>query len=186
MTDDFFGDLGKSISKYAQNAADKTSTFLETTKTTAQISAENREIEKLYQKIGQLVYERAVKDAGYAEPEINGYVEEIQHHNEQITALKTALADLKGMKVCPSCHDLIPKEVAFCPKCGAATKSETENTSEEKTTVVEEAQKEAEAPAENAAAEEPTAAPEPEKAAEPEDAVEAEAEAATEEPPANE
>ena len=52
MSDDFFGDLGKSISRVTQKAVGRTGELFETTKINAQISGEQREIEKLYAKIG--------------------------------------------------------------------------------------------------------------------------------------
>lgn len=119
MSEDFFGDLGKSISRYTQNAVDKTSTFFEATKISAQISTEQKEIDKLYQKIGETVYRRAESRQMQLDDDLAAFVEEIRRHREQISSRRKDLADVKGKKVCPSCGELIPREVAFCPKCGA-------------------------------------------------------------------
>ncbi len=119
MSEDFFGDLGKSISRYTQNAVDKTSTFFEATKISAQISTEQKEIDKLYQKIGETVYRRAESRQMQLDDDLAAFVEEIRSHREQISSRRKDLADVKGKKVCPSCGELIPREVAFCPKCGA-------------------------------------------------------------------
>ncbi len=132
MSEDFFGDLGKSISKYTQTAVDKANVVFESTKITAQISTENREIEKLYQKIGEIVVRRAADGTMDLDSELKNCVEEIQTHNSQILTYKKQLADVKGMKICPSCKELIPKNVAFCPKCGAPTEIEPEEPKEEK------------------------------------------------------
>lgn len=121
MSEDFFGDLGKSITKATQQAVDKTSIFFESTKISAQISSEQKEIEKLYQNIGEAVY-RQIK-AGTLTPgeDIRAAAEEIKGHETQINVFKKNLADVKGMKICPNCREVIPSDVAFCPKCGAPT-----------------------------------------------------------------
>ena len=43
MADDFFGELGKSISRATQQAVDRTGDFFERTKITAQITGEQKE-----------------------------------------------------------------------------------------------------------------------------------------------
>ncbi len=126
MSEDFFGDLGKSISKYTQSAVEKANTVLETTKISAQISTETKEIDKLYQKIGETIVKRAVDDGMLLDPSLQTYVDEIKTHNSQILIYKKQLADVKGMKVCPSCRELIAKDVAFCPKCGSPTEVDAE------------------------------------------------------------
>lgn len=119
MSEDFFGDLGKSISRYTKKAVDKTSTMVEGAKISAQISAEHREIDKLYQKIGENVYRKAVEKTIDLDDDLNAFVDEIRQRKEKTNSLKKDLADVRGQKVCPNCGELIPKEVAFCPKCGA-------------------------------------------------------------------
>lgn len=121
MSEDFFGDLGKSISRYTQNAVDKTSTFIEATKITAQISGEEREMDKLYRKIGEAVIRKADEGSYTLPADLNQMADDVKKHRAQIIAYKRTLADVKGMKVCPGCGELIDKAVAFCPKCGAPT-----------------------------------------------------------------
>ena len=55
MADDFFSEIGKSLSRFTQQAVGKTGEVVEMTKYNAQISGEQKEVEKLYQKIGELV-----------------------------------------------------------------------------------------------------------------------------------
>lgn len=142
MSEDFFGDLGKSISRYTKKAMDKTSTMVEGAKISAQISAERREIDKLYQKIGETVYRRAAESDISLDDDLTAFVDEIRQRKEKTASLTKDLADVKGQKVCQNCGELIPKEVAFCPKCGAATPVPEEKKEEE--TEEEKAHKEAE------------------------------------------
>ena len=121
MSEDFFGDLGKSISKATQQAVDRTSTFFESTKISARISGEQKEIEKLYQNIGESVYRQVQAGKFAPASDIKAVIDEIKGHENQIDAFKQNLANVKGMKVCPNCKEVIPSDVAFCPKCGAPT-----------------------------------------------------------------
>ena len=61
MADDFFSEIGRSLSRFTQQAVGKTGEVVEMTKFNAQITSEQKEVEKLYQKIGELVY-RGVKN----------------------------------------------------------------------------------------------------------------------------
>lgn len=134
MSEDFFGDLGKSISRYTKKAVDRTSTMVEAAKISAQISGERREVDKLYQKIGETVYRKAAEKSIDLDDDLTAFVEDIHQRKEKMASLTRDLADVKGQKVCQNCGELIPKEVAFCPKCGAPTpvaETEQKETSEQ-------------------------------------------------------
>ena len=102
MSDDFFGDLGKSISRVTQKAVGRTGELFETTKINAQISGEQREIEKLYAKIGAVVYRKIANGTMEADEDIAPIVDDIRAHAGQLASRRRALAT----------------DVAFCPKCG--------------------------------------------------------------------
>ena len=121
MSDDFFSDLGKSISKATQSAVDRTSSFFESTKINAQIGGVNKEIEKLYQRIGEAVCIRFADDNSPLGEEIMSMMEDIKTHRGKIFSLRETLAAVQGKKVCPVCAEIIAADVAFCPKCGAPT-----------------------------------------------------------------
>lgn len=121
MSDDFFGDLGKSISKITQGAADRTNSFLEAAKINARIGGVNREIERLYERIGEAVC--ALNDAGEKSlgEDVLSLMEEVKARRETILSLRESLASVQGKKVCPACTEIIESDVAFCPRCGAPT-----------------------------------------------------------------
>ncbi len=189
MSDDFFGDLGKNISKYTQRAVTRTGNLVETAKINAQISAEEKEIDKLMRKIGEAVYREKTGKAEMSEKSLEEIIDEINKHKEQAAEYKQNLARVRGMRICTSCGELIPKDVAYCPHCGAPVPVEGEeaasdeendaNTVDGTATTVEEdfredtAEEEA-APGENAAGEaaEPEAEPAPEQGAKAEEKTE--------------
>ena len=119
MAEDFFGELGKSISKATQQAVDKTSVFIERTKITAQISGEQKEIDKLYQRIGEIVYRKIRMGEMAEDSEISPIVRDIAARTNQVTNYKRNLADVRNMKICDNCGSVIAMDAAFCPKCGA-------------------------------------------------------------------
>ena len=121
MAEDFFGELGRSISRATKQAYDKTSVFVESTKISAQISGQQREIEKLYQKIGENVYKKVRQGEFEPDAELMLIVEEIRKRQGQMASMRKNLAEVRNMKVCLNCGELIQSEVAFCPKCGTPT-----------------------------------------------------------------
>ena len=131
MSDDFFGDLGKNISRYTQKAMERTGNLVETAKINSQISSEEKEIAKLYSKIGEAVYRKCVEGSLVPDASLEETIDEIRQHKEQAREYKKNLARVRGMKICPSCQELIPKDVAFCPHCGAATPLDDETVEEE-------------------------------------------------------
>lgn len=119
MADDFFGELGKSISRATQQAVDRTGDFFEKTKITAQITGEQKEIDKLYQRLGEIVYRSIKAGTMMSNPELDPVMNDIDAHLNQVHTFRKSLADVSGMKVCGCCGSLIPLEAAFCPRCGA-------------------------------------------------------------------
>lgn len=119
MADDFFGELGKSISRATQQAVDKTNVFIERTKLSAQITGEQKEIERLYQILGEAAYQRIRAGKIIPDAQLQEIVNEINSCAGQMSAYKKDLADVRNMKICARCGAVIAMDAAFCPKCGA-------------------------------------------------------------------
>ncbi len=119
MAEDFFGDLSKSLSSAAQQAVDKTSTFFESQKMAVQIQAAQREIDKIYQKIGEAIFKESGKEGFAASEEVQALIDEVGAQNDKIVGLKKAVAHMRGQKICTECGAAIDASHAFCPKCGA-------------------------------------------------------------------
>lgn len=131
MSDDFFGDLGKHISKYTQKAVEKTGNLVETAKINTQITGEEKEIDKLYRKIGETIYRKCSAGTLIPDESLRATIEEITKHKEQAAEYKKNLADVRGMRICPSCQELISRDVAYCPHCGAPVPQESEEAEDE-------------------------------------------------------
>lgn len=119
MAEDFFGDLSKSLSSAAQQAASKTSTFIETQKKTVQIATAQREIEKIYQRIGEKIVEESKREgAAPVSEEIQALLDEIVAQNIKIEDLKQGIAKIRGQKICTCCGFTMDIDALFCPQCG--------------------------------------------------------------------
>lgn len=123
MAEDFFNDLGKKITKAANEAVDKGTEFFEVTKIRAQIAGEGKAIEKAYRDMGEIVY-RLQQEGTPVTEEVAKLCDDIQSHEACIKSLRSDMANFKGMKVCPNCEEMVDKSAAFCPKCGSSVTAE--------------------------------------------------------------
>ena len=131
MADDFFGNLGKSLKAVGQTATEKTSVFLDSQKKNVQVLTEQKEIEKVYQKIGEAIYNESDEVKASTSPAVRDMLDEIDARNETIRELKDAILKIKGQKCCPACGKGVDKGAAFCPACGAPIPEEAPAPAEE-------------------------------------------------------
>ena len=118
MSEDFFGDLGRSITRTAQRAVGRTGSLIETTKINAQITAEQKELDYLYGILGEWAYDLIAKEKLTPDEAAKDLADDIEAHRGKLSQLRTELADLKGLQLCPFCGGEIEKNAQFCPKCG--------------------------------------------------------------------
>ena len=149
MAEDFFGELGKSLTRATQSAVGKTSSFFESTKISGLIVSEEKEIDSIFQEIGESLVRRLEEgdEIPFTEDELD-LIEEIRERTERLLDLKEELADVKGMRVCPVCAELISPEVAFCPHCGEAIVPEDQWGGQEDAGTGQDVREETEMPAE--------------------------------------
>ncbi|MGE5613946.1 MAG: zinc-ribbon domain-containing protein [Bacillota bacterium] len=114
----FFEDLGKKVGKAAQAAAKKSSELVEITKLNANIGSETDKIQRLYNQIGKLVYEKYA-ETGEADENVMTACVEIAEHEKNIKELKKKIAEIKGLKQCVNCGAEMENSQVFCSKCGA-------------------------------------------------------------------
>ena len=120
MADDFFSEIGRSLSRFTQQAVGKTGEVVEMTKYNAQISSEQKGIEKLYQRIGEMVY-RGVKNGDIeVSDDLADIINAIDSHRAVIRNARKGLAEVQNKALCPKCHEIVAADAAFCPKCGSA------------------------------------------------------------------
>lgn len=150
-TNDFFNGLGETLAKKAKELGGQAEGFYDRQKMRGQILLEKRDIEKIRQEIGDVIY-RVYKSGAPLDEELKALCEEIDLHQERINNMKTDIADNMGQKICPNCASSIDKDVSFCPNCGAPVpKEEIEEAVEEACEKAEEICEEAADAAEEAA-----------------------------------
>ena len=115
----FFDALGEKLSKATHTAVDKTGVFLSSTRISAQIAGEQREMEKLYQKLGETVYRMAEEGQFTPDGEVARLVLKIRNRLQVVQNYRKDLAGVKNQNICPHCGNFIDQQAVYCPKCGA-------------------------------------------------------------------
>jgi len=146
MANDFFNELGSSISRATQTAVDKTSSFFGIQKLNVKIATEKGKIEKLYTVLGEAYYKELSAGTLPVGEEISDTVEELAERFARIDSLKADLAAAKGMRICESCGNMANTDDVYCAKCGAKLPDipAQEETAEEAAEAVEDAAEAAE------------------------------------------
>lgn len=106
------------VKRFGKNITDKSKDVIETTKLNSQINTEKDKIKELYTKIGEEIYK------AYAAGESSEYEElctQIKEGEDLINELKEKILVLKNATICSNCGAEVPKDTAFCSKCGTKT-----------------------------------------------------------------
>lgn len=103
--------------KLTKVVAGKTTNIVDVTKLNLSLSETERKTGKLYEKIGELVYERYASGTEF-EGELAEICAEIEGLKDEADNLKEQIAALKNAAVCPSCGQVIDKSGDYCSKCG--------------------------------------------------------------------
>lgn len=120
---EFFEDLGKFITETAGNVGKKTEEVMEVQKLKSQIRSLERSNQGDLTDLGKIIYERFRKEEA-VDGELEVICEEIRKRRMTIAAFEKKLADMRGVKECENCQELIEKDMKFCPHCGAEVKKE--------------------------------------------------------------
>ena len=103
--------------KLTKVVKDKTVHIYDTTKLNIALNDTQGKVDKHYQKIGELMYERYLNNRDVGD-DIEDYCQEIDSFLEEIKELKERIASLKNVSVCPSCGNNNDKACDYCSKCG--------------------------------------------------------------------
>ena len=98
MAEDFFGSIGKSISKTGKNVANKIGIFLESKKIEKEIMAEKKGIIKDCQDIGKIIYKLREKIDVNEFPGTEVLFKDIEDHEFMIAELHEDLEEVKNRK----------------------------------------------------------------------------------------
>ena len=119
MAEDFFGNLSKTLKKTVDTVGKKTDEFVEIQKIRTRQHALEDQIEKNYQDIGQIIYNRYLNGEAFDE-NLAGICKDITDLEKEIADCKEDVANKRGRIVCPACGASVPKDAAFCMRCGYA------------------------------------------------------------------
>lgn len=138
------------LNDFGKKTTETTNKIARETKLKLKINENKGKIEKIYEKIGEKVYEKHVREENIdIKNELEEECKQIDSLSKDIENARKEILDLNKKKQCPKCFTEIEKEMAFCPKCG--TKQENATSIQEKaleeleqTEINQENQKEAE------------------------------------------
>ena len=105
--------MGKTMGELKEGV----SNIYENQRLKSKVSNHHRQIEKLKNDIGTLIFAR-FEDGEVFEGELQRLCEEIKKHQLLIARLEEENANIRGKKICPSCRKEIPFDAVFCPACG--------------------------------------------------------------------
>ena len=119
----FFEGLGKKVSQTGQDAMIKTKELAEMTKINSQIAEEEKKLNKLYMKLGQLYYQMHKNNPELVYTDI---CQGIGGCLQTIDRYEVMLNELKGIKRCEKCKTEMPISSTFCQTCGSKLNDERE------------------------------------------------------------
>lgn len=115
---DFFNKLGKKASETYQVTKEKTVKFSEEVKLKGKINEAKSNISKLYEEIGEIVYNQYKINVEEGKEEISAKCEEISKQFDEISKFESEILSLKEVKKCTKCNAELNKKDGFCSKCG--------------------------------------------------------------------
>ena len=115
---DFFNKLSKKTNEAYQTAKEKTAKISGELKLKNKISELKEKINKEYEEIGKIVYEKMKNGEDASKEEITPKCEEISRLKEEIEKAEVEILALKDIKKCSNCGTELTLEAEFCSKCG--------------------------------------------------------------------
>lgn len=119
MAKDFFDSIGKSLAKTMREVGGRAENFYSEQKLKGNISGEEKQIQKIMEELGKIVYRRYCEGAPLEDMQ-KRLCEQIDQRMERIAQFKEEIAGVKSKKICSSCGTAVEEGMAFCPHCGTA------------------------------------------------------------------
>lgn len=114
--------------KLTKVVAGKTTNIASVTKLNLSLNDTERKMSKLYEKMGELVYEKHLEGTEF-DGEFGNICSEIDGLKKEADDLKEQIAALKNATVCPSCGQHNDKSGDYCSKCGEKLSGEKSSSS---------------------------------------------------------
>ncbi len=113
-TTDFFKQIGTSVSDAGKAGLEKTKEFRDSARITMEIRDRENSIHKAFRELGKAYYRDHRKDE---DPEYE-QVDFIRAAFEEIGELKASKDEVRGVRRCPKCGEVVQNGANFCPNCG--------------------------------------------------------------------
>lgn len=117
---EFFNKISNTISAAGKDGLNKAKEFKDTAKLTVDIKEREGAIRRMYVELGKAYYQ------DHKDDEAPGYEQilAIKAAFEEIGELKANIDEIRGIKRCPSCGNVVSQEAKFCASCGAKCEEE--------------------------------------------------------------
>ena len=103
----------------ASDAAKKAQQTVEFTKLRAQISAKEKDMDKLFHQIGAAIFHSHQQgNVADSEEEVMGCCQQLDDLHQEIIFTEERIKNIKFEKTCPTCSKVVPLNARFCPDCG--------------------------------------------------------------------
>ena len=112
-------EFGENFKRAVGTITKKSGEVSESTKLSLEINGIENDIEKLYIKIGEIVYD-AYKNENDFSHDVISYCDQIAENYAKIEKVQNEINAIKKLKTCPNCHKAIDEQVSYCPYCGAS------------------------------------------------------------------
>ena len=114
-----------------KTVAGKTNNLVDVTKLNLALNDTERKISDIYEKIGEVVYQKYTAGE-ITEDSFDDLFKEIDAFKAEQESLKAQIAELKNAVTCSQCGQNNDKDSEFCSKCGAKLSKEEEAPEEDK------------------------------------------------------
>lgn len=111
----FFDKLGNTISAAGKDGINKAREWADTAKISVDIKEREGAIQKMYRELGKAYYHDHKEDEN---PDYD-QIAAIKAAFEEIGELKANKDEIRGIRRCPECGQIIPREANYCSNCGA-------------------------------------------------------------------
>ena len=112
-------------------AGKKTEEMLETSKLKLQVVQINSDIDKIYKRIGELMYSQSRNNIS-ASAEIEDAMNQIDKLYQDATDINAKISEMQKFIKCSNCGAANSMDAIFCSRCGRTLSKENEQTKSEK------------------------------------------------------
>ncbi len=125
-----FEDLKRNATDVANKAVKKTEELTNITKLNFSLKSNESKLSGVFEDIGRMFYEAERKGVDYTS-DIASAVMKADKLAADIEKLKSDIAKLRKVTICPGCGEEISDDALFCPKCGTKQEKPVEPEPEE-------------------------------------------------------